>query len=313
MASASPSSQSRAFLSIPPAEQTEIRLRIYHYLFEKEPGDDCFLSGPRFGPWREGPETQRPKVERSIDMQDLISMGRHPEILRVNHQVYFEAFPVFYSGLETVDPNKGTWRYKPLEGDFQAYHFGDYDQYETFDVVYDPPLMQGSRSPQKLARFTKVLLIAKFMIPSCPIGWRYDEENGELDYAAQQDLTDTLRASNMIEDFVELLARCSWVDHVDIDLGVVASWQRDQQTVEYDSPVEDLETPHWIGLRKIWHKGDIQVADILLAGGVLSPLQRLSNIRSWCIELTVEDLMEEPPCMHERMTLDLSNAVEQGK
>lgn len=208
-----------------------------------------------------------------------------------------------------VDPGKGTWRYKPLEGDRQAYHYGAFEDDEFFDVVYDPPLMPGIEKPQKLAKFTKVLLNAKFNSPLGLMRWRYDEENGALHFASQQQLTDRLGASKMIEKFVGLLAGCSWIDHVDIDLGLVASWDRDQEAPEHGWPNEDLETAHWVGLRKTWHKGDIQVAEIFLASGILDPLQRLSNIRSWCIELTVEDLSEEPPCIHERMALDLSNAI----
>lgn len=94
----------------------------------------------------------------------------------------------------------------------------------------------------------------------------------------------------MIEDFVDLLTGCSWVDHADIDLGLVASWDSDQEYASYDYPTEDQDPSDWVEVKEIWHKGDIQVADILLASGVLDPLRRLSNVRSWCIELTVEDL-----------------------
>ena len=47
-------------------------------------------------------------------------------------------------------------------------------------------------------------------------------------------------------------------------------------------------------------KGDVLVADLFLPRGVLDPLQTLFKIRSWCIELTVDDLKEEPHvCMRE--------------
>ncbi|CAD6566386.1 MAG: hypothetical protein ASARMPREDX12_008220 [Alectoria sarmentosa] len=189
-----------------------------------------------------------------------------------------------------VDPGKGTWRYKPLEGDRQAYHYGAFEDDEFFDVVYDPLLMPGIEKPQELAKFTKALLDAKFDSPLASMKWRYDEETGTLHSASQQKLTDTL-------------------DHVDIDLGLVASWARDQEAPPDGWPNEDLETAHWVGLRKTWQKGDIQVAEIFLASGILDPLQRLSNTRSWCIELTAEDLSEEPPCIQERMALDVSNAI----
>ena len=255
--------------------------------------------------------TQRPKVVHSLDRQDLTSMGRHPEILRVNHQIYFEAFPVLYSGLETVDPSKGTWRYKPLEGDTQAYYYGDLDGDESFDVVYDPPLMHDATKPQKLAKFTKVLFHAKFTFPFYLPAWWYDEESGKLHFATQQRLADKLRATSTIQKFVKTLAGCSWVDHVDLDFGLVASWRIDQQSRGFKSLSED---PLYDRLKKIWHKGDIQVADIFLASGVLDPLQRLPNIRSWCVELTVEDMFDLKPLRtHERMTLDLSNASKQNR
>ena len=108
-----------------------------------------------------------------------------------------------------VDPGKGTWRYKPLEGDRQAYHYGAFEDDEFFDVVYDPLLMPGIEKPQELAKFTKALLDAKFDSPLASMKWRYDEETGTLHSASQQKLTDTLGASKMIEDFVGLLAGCS--------------------------------------------------------------------------------------------------------
>ena len=251
-------------------------------------------------------------------MQELTSMGRHPEMLRVNHQIYFEAFPVFYSGLGIVVPHKGIWRYKPLESDTQAYYYAeddddvDDDDDESFEVIYDPPLKDGVTKPQGSAKFSKVLLTVKFY-RMLPISWRYDEETGKIPVAWHQRLTDALQTSSIIEDFVRLLAGCSWVDHVDVDLAVMVYFDTDQQSLGCQSPVEDLETPHWIERRKIWHKGDIQVADILLSSGILNPLQRLSNVRSWCIEFTVEDLHEEPPSWHQRMTLDLGGTIERKR
>ena len=247
--------------------------------------------------------------DQSAARQELTSMGRHPEMLRVNHQIYFEAFPVFYSGLGMVIPHKGIWRYKPLESDTQAYYYAEYDDDESFEVIYDPPLEDGVTKPQGSAKFSKILLTAKFN-RMLEISWRYDEETGKIPVAWHQQLTDAFQTSSIIEDFVRLLAECSWVDHVDVDLAVMVYFDTDQQSLGCRSPVEDLETPNWIERRKIWHKGDIQVADILLSSGILNPLQRLSNVRSWCIEFTLEDLHEEPPSWHQRMTLDLGGTIE---
>ena len=236
-------------------------------------------------------------------------MGRHSEILRVNHQIYFEAFPVFYSGLGMVVPRKGIWRYKPLESDTQAHYYAEYDDDESFEIIYDPPLKDGVTKPQGSAKFSKVLLTVKFN-RMLPISWRYDEGTGKIPVAWHQQLTDAFQTSSIIEDFVRLLAGCSWVDHVDVDLAVMVHFDTDQQSLGCGSPVEDLGTPNWIERRKIWHKGDIQVADILLSSGILDPLQRLSNVRSWCREFTLEDMREEPPSWHQRMTLDLEDTIE---
>lgn len=61
------------------------------------------------------------------------------------------------------------------------------------------------------------------------------------------------------------------------------------------------------------HKGDKELARILLTSGILDPLRELKNVRSWCINLTVEDEFEKPPLAHRRMVLDLSAAVEKIK
>lgn len=302
-APASSSSQICTFLSIPP----EIRLRIYHYLFEPE--DDCFLSGPHGVPWRECLRTPGLMVERFNTLQGLSRLGRHPEILRVNHQIYFEAFPVLYSVFELLDPSKGTWRYKLLEGDTPTYYYNFMDDNECFDVVYDPPLMHGVTEPPKLAKFKKVLLNGAFDVTDLPGEWKYDEEYGKLDDATQQQLADIFRKSNMIADFVKLLAGCSWVDHVDLDIGLLTSWDSDQSTPASSSPIEGPELARWVELKNIRRKGDIQVADIFLASGILDPLKRLFNVGSWCLELTVEDVDRDPRFLHEKLTLDLSNAV----
>ena len=211
-----------------------------------------------------------------------------------------------------VDPSKGTWSYKPLKNNLNAYYYGETEQDDFAEIVYDPPLLHGATKPQKLAKFTKVLLIAKFRIVSGEGEWEYDEESGRLPYLFQQELTDDLRTSTMIEDFVELLAGCSWVDHVDLDIGLVATWY-DQAAPGYIQPMQKSEVAEVDALRKIWHKGDIQVADIFLASGILDPLRRLSNVRSWCIELTVECLYGETTCMHERMALDISKGIKQTR
>lgn len=210
-----------------------------------------------------------------------------------------------------MDPSKGTRRYKPLEGETQAYSLGNHREDESFDVVFDPPLMLYPTKPPKSARFNKVLFHAEFVVSDMLPDWRYDEENGKLDYALQEEFTDALRTTSMIKNFVELLAGCSWVDHVDLDFGLVAGWDTDQQ--RRGLPNHDPGEAHWNRLKKLWRKGDILVANIFLASGVLDPLQRLRNVRSWCIGLTVEDLEEEPPSTHERMTLDLSNAIKQTR
>ena len=98
-------------------------------------------------------------------------------------------------------------------------------------------------------------------------------ETGKTPVAWHQQLTDAFQTSSIIEEFVRLLAACSWVDYVDVDLTVMVCFDTDQQSLGCRSPVEDLETPNWNERVKIWHKGDIQVAVILLSSGILNPLQ----------------------------------------
>ena len=209
-----------------------------------------------------------------------------------------------------VDPGKGTWHFKPLENNLNAYYYGRTQDHYS-EIFYDPPLSRGVTKPQRLAKFAKVLLIVKFCVVSVEGDWEYDEESGRLPFLLQQDFTDELRPSPMIEDFVEVLVGCSWVDHVDIDIGLVATWDDHQAAPGYIQPMQKSEVAKVDSLRKIWHKGDIQVADIFLASGVLDPLRRLSNVRSWCIELTVECYYGETTCMHERMVLDISKGTKQ--
>ena len=211
-----------------------------------------------------------------------------------------------------IDPSKGTWSYKPLENNLNAYYYGKPQLDDFFEIVYDPPLLHGVTKPERLDKFAKVLLVAKIRLTTGELEWRYDEENGSLSIAAQEELTEDLLASEMIEGFVELLAGCSWVDHVDLDIGLEALWEEDQEAPGFIRPGQNFETAHLDALRKIWHKGDIQVAEIFLASGILDPLRRLSNVRSWCIELTLEKI-GPTICMHERMALDISNGIKQTR
>ena len=240
-------------------------------------------------------------------------MGRHPEILRANHQLYFEAFPIFYSGVEMIDPSKAIWRYKSEADDTQPYYYGNGDDQDFSEVCYHPPLSQGVTKPQMLAKFAKILLVAKFFIPCWPLRWRYDEEDGTLPIQSQQELVDHLRKSKVIKDFAAALAVYSWVDHVDLDFGLRVRFVNDQEDPYFDPSIEDPEAAECDARSEIWSKGDIQVADIFLASGILDPLRRISNVRSWFIGLTVECSSDEPPIWHEAMTLDLSDGIEQKR
>ena len=153
--------------------------------------------------------------------------------------------------------------------------------------------------------------MAKIPISYGSLHWRCGE-NGRLPVKSLQKLIDDLRSSNVIEELVERLARCSWVDHVDLDIGLWAPFVREQDAIDYDWPIEE-----WAAgldaLEGVWHKGNIQVADIFLASDILASLRRLSNVRSWCIELNLESLYKDPVIVHEKMTLDLSNGITQKR
>lgn len=222
--------------------------------------------------------------------------------------MYFEAFPVLYSNPGVIDASKGTWRYIPTKIDNQEYYHGEGQlDLGIFDVLYVPCLPHGITKPPKLARFSKVLLLVNI---DGILDWMYDKENGRLPNYVQQKLTEYLRSLNVIEDFVELLAGCSWVDHVDIDIRLAARFVIEQDDIDSDFPIEEWAA-ELDARKKIWYRGDIQVADILLTSGILAALRRVSNIRSWCIELRVESASEGPPSMHQKMILDLRNGTTQ--
>ena len=269
-----------------------MRLRIYRYLLERKPLEDgCPLHGPYSATWDESLDTKTPEVGECIDVQHFhASVRRHPKILGVNHQIYFEAFSVLYSRPGVIDPSKGIWRYIPTKVDNQEYYHGEGElDLGIFDVDYVPCLPHGSTKPPKLARFSKVLLLVRI---DGILDWMYDEENGRLPIQVQQKSTEYLRSLNVIEDFVELLAGCSWVDHVDIDIRLEARFLVGND-IDSDFPIEGWAA-ELDARKKIRHKGDIQVADIFLTSGTLAPLRRVSNVRSWCIELRVESAFEGP-------------------
>ena len=212
-----------------------------------------------------------------------------------------------------IDPSKAIWRYKSEEVGTQPYYYENGDDQDFSEVAYNPPLSQGVTKPQMLAKFAKVLLVAKFFIPCWPWSWRYDEEDGTLPMESQQELVDHLRKSHVIKDFAGALAICSWVDHVGLDFGLQVRFVNDQEDPCFDPPIEEHEAAVCDARTEIWRKGDIQVADIFLASGILDPLRRISNVRSWCIDLTVECPSEETPKWHKVMTLGLSNGIEQKR
>lgn len=281
-----------------------MRLRIYRYLLERKPFEDgCFLHGPYSETWEESLDTQTPEVEDYTDVHHLhASARRYPKILGANHQIYFEAFPVLYSRPGKIDPSKGTWRYIPPK----MYNGAETDM-PVFDICYDPDLPCDITKPPKLARFSTVALFFKI---DATLDWMYDEENGTLPIEVQQQLTEDLHSSNVIEDFVELLAGCSWVEHVDIEMRLWARFLVEQDDTDSDFPVEEWAA-ELDARKKIWYKGDIQVADFFLTSGFLAPLRKVSNVQSWCIELRVESMFQEDDQspMHEKMTLDLRNGT----
>lgn len=281
-----------------------MRLEIYRYLLERKPLEDgCYLHGPYSESWDESLDTQTPQVEESISVhQQLARARRYPSILGVNHQIYFEAFPVLYPRPGVIDPSKGTWKYISPK----ACNGAETDM-AMYDIYYDPDLPLDIMKPPKLARFSKIAL---FFSIEATLDWMYDEENGKLPIEVQQQLTEDLRSSKLIEDFVEQLAGCSWVEHVDIEMRLWARFAVEQDDTDSNFPPEEWAA-ELDARKKIWYKGDIQVADFFQTSGFLAPLRTVSNVESWCIELRVESMFQKDGQSpeHEKMTLDLRNGT----
>lgn len=315
-----------------------MRVKIYRYALCAVPADHCLLEStiaPDDADLYESVDEERPFYQPFDDGTGIPAdedihpeEQRTPALLRVNKQIYFEAFPILYGKVAIVAPRKGRWRYKHLPPGYRhdmwpglSLAYGNESPVRTsVDSYWHPSPRFDSPSPiepeeniflRKYAypnlesedRFKRISLIVHFDLAAPAQGPRlkYTGVDSIISPAREEWITRKLSKETTIRTFIDKVEKVAWVDHLDLDLYIMAWPPRSQRVIYNEGDFEERQ--------KIWHKGDMNFGRVFLESGVLDPLEELHNARVWCVHLTVTDVDEDPPFGHERMVLDLSGAV----
>ena len=277
-------------------------------------------------------QTNTPKTIAKQEIPHI--SGRGAAVLRVNRRVYFEAVPILYPVTALVALENARWQIKSVQPRIHRYRtlFHHQDTFERFsprciDDTPRPPATTRALRMSDLFSFTyydraldncdrldrlAIEISLDFMarlpgywrilgLPDVTDPWEYHGADATLDSDSEKWVIRRIRQDSSIKAFVEKIQKVSWVAHLDLDFYIDTTPPVSQRV---DVEAEDFEER-----QKIWRKGDMNVANIFLATGILDPLQELNNVGSWCIELTVRDQTRMKSLAHERMELDLTGVI----
>ncbi|MCJ1250344.1 hypothetical protein MMC30_007570 [Trapelia coarctata] len=223
--------------------------------------------------------------ECSVQRNSGIANTRSLSILRTNHQIYKEAANVLYSEVDvnleldgivclqetpvcsTVTAHKQVWRHNPLFGVGQCSDGGRHD--------YEPPELAGFLEPHIFARFRRVSFNAWFNFIDAadasepPIR---SDEHCNLSAKDEIRLAEFLQKSMVLEHFAQIMSNSLLVDNLVISLNV-----------SIDLP-EKADTPTDDDVSMLLLKIHGRAMEVLINNGLLSPLGRLANVRSFEFE-----------------------------
>ena len=280
------------------------------------------------------------------------NVQRFPAILRTNRQVYSEASTILYgelgmhlhpgdvlcmnTGKDIVKASEKVWRHNPLQGTGTISPSGQ--------TVYSKPELDGVMEPHVFARFKKIVFNLDFgawesealralsnhraedqdtQDPFAPT--LFVNENLTVNPEDEAKLLAFYRRSTLFYQFVKILSNSPNIVLLDINLyiEVLAKYDMSHIGLDWDSE-EDEDEDEAEEVDKKTAAANKRAVDLFLDSGLLAPLAKLSNVRSFKFviedpdcnfdmdEISTDDTLYKPKPKHERMLNDLKLKIERN-
>jgi len=224
--------------------------------------------------------------------KDFEESRKHPAILRVNHQIYFEASSVLYSeGTLVIEPgdifcltntrkplkfgdrNENPWRHNPLKGVGKLNEKGQ--------TIYNTPAMGGLMEPHVFARFQKITFDANFdFLSTQHIEMWINDETFVVNPEDAANFRKILRSSTIIKDFVKIISNSPKINSLKIFLEVelmVSSSLMMEEVPSDDEEADDAEER----VDKLMDIGNERATEIFMDSNICEPLLKLTNVRNF--------------------------------
>ncbi len=255
-------------------------------------------------------------------IDDESNVQRFPAILRTNRQIHSEASSLLYgelsmnvqpgdvlcmnTGKDIVKASEGLWRHNPLHGIGSKNSCGQ--------TVYAKPELDGVMEPHVLARFKKILFefdvtweleaLENLRDPTVPSLYVNDDMTVNPEDEAK--LLAFYRRSTIIHQLVKILSNSPDIVRFEIDFSieVLAQYGDLDSDSEDDNEAEESWKPEAANERAM---------ELFLESGLLAPLEKLSNVRSFTFEFTALDRYCEtykPSPRYDRILKDLKQKIE---
>lgn len=263
-----------------------------------------------------------------------MNVQRFPAILRTNRQIYSEASPLLYrelnmrlqpgdvlcmkSGKDIVKASERVWRHNPLQDTGVLKPNGL--------TVYAKPELDGVMEPHVLARFKKITF-------DLDINWEsetLDAETGRQTAGDQDKTAPSLfvndnmtvnsqdearllafyRRSTILHQLVKILSNSPDIVRLEIlfDIEVLARYDMRSDSDSEDEQVDKDPARKMIAANE-------RAMELFLDSGLLAPLEKLSNVRSFEFEyaaLNCDCEHYKPKPKYARMLSDLKQNVERN-
>ena len=282
----------------------------------------------------------------SFKREEAFLVKRHLSILRANRQIYNETSDLLHSELTVsvgvgdalvdtpgsafVTPSKQVWRHTPFKGLGRKNLKGQ--------TEYESPPMDGSMEPHVFAQFERILYDGSFDfdIDDAPSLYVDDKRNVRAEDAdkfraylttngrggtpadvaeiTSSSITVTqLSTKDVIQKFVDLLSTSPFIRHLELKLMIEVKCTNPRYDISPEDPgYESLMSSS--GDEKE-NAADLVATEMFLESGVLSPLEHLSNVRTFSLEFVTTGYGESTDLLHKKhldIIGDLKRVVEKN-
>jgi len=191
---------------------------------------------------------------------------------------------------------KTVWRHNPLDGIGHRNDDGSH--------IYNTSAMDGLMEPHVFTRFQQVLFYAYFSFTAIE-SYLYIDDDFNIDTDDRARFLAFLQQSDIFKLLVRLLSNSPFLRRLSIALNV-------EVLADYDSNSDDPDEERDFN---IMGAANERAADIFMDSGILNPLQKLSNVKSFDFEFdmtTFNSDSYQPQPKHVEMMQDLQRVIERN-